>query len=825
MQLPGGAFYFFVSALPALAQVCQPGELRVLVKDSQEAAIFNAQVSVEGQAAPRTTETNGIADFTGVACGSWTIRAAKTGFDPGTATVQMDSGAVVETTVVLNPEMNRSSVEVSDTAATLAQQSVSQANELHPAEVRTLPTNPATVVDTLPLVPGVVRSPRGELNIDGTGEERSSLVVNQSDVTDPATGRFGQSVPLNAIESVNVLNTPFLAQYGRFTQSVVAVETRRGGDKWHFDLNDPFPDFRVRKYRMAGIRNETPRAAIGGSIIPNRLYMLTALQYFLDKVPNRTLGFPYNVSKQERVNWFTQFDYVASVRQLLRFTWHFAPEHTNYVNPNFFDPQPTTPSYAQRNYVTTLAHQLGLWGGTLNSTVAMERFHTFIGSQGDADMVLTPEGNLGNYFGVQTRDAWRREWLEVWSPAPLGVGGTHLPKLGSSLTVANDRGHFAFRPVNIAESTGQLLETIDFLNAGSYSRTDLEATAYVQDHWAPSARLALDYGIRVEHQRLASSLRIAPRSGFSWTPVPGGRTVFRGGYGQFYDHIPLDVYAFSRYPIRTITMYGPDGLPIGGPIEYVDVIGSATGPRSFLVSGHRVAGAFSPRGYTWNAQVEHRFSRLVRARAVYTYNRSAGLITLEPELLGDTHEIVLNGDGSSLYRQLETTARVTWESGNQLNISYTRSRAEGSLNQFDAFLGNFALPVIRPDDYATLPGDLPNRFLLWGRVNPHIWSLQLLPIIEYRNGFPYTALNSLQQYVGTPNSDATRFPDFFSADTRVMRDFKVSKKYTVRLSVTGFNLTNHFNPVAVHNNVDDPLYGLFFGYYHRRYRFDFEVLF
>ena len=71
----------------------------------------------------------------------------------------------------------------------------------------------------------------------------------------------------------------------------------------------------------------------------------------------------------------------------------------------------------------------------------------------------------------------------------------------------------------------------------------------------------------------------------------------------------------------------------------------------------------------------------------------------------------------------------------------------------------------------------------------------------------------------------TRFPNFFSADTRLMRDFKVNPKYTLRLSVTGFNLTNHFNALAIHDNVNDPQAGVFFGNYHRRYRFDFEVVF
>jgi hypothetical protein len=47
----------------------------------------------------------------------------------------------------------------------------------------------------------------------------------------------------------------------------------------------------------------------------------------------------------------------------------------------------------------------------------------------------------------------------------------------------------------------------------------------------------------------------------------------------------------------------------------------------------------------------------------------------------------------------------------------------------------------------------------------------------------------------------------------------------VRLSLSGFNLTNHFNPEAVHSNIADPLNGLFFGHRGRRFTGDFDVLF
>jgi len=817
---------FALVTLPAGAQVCDDGGIRVLVRDSQGAAIFDARVKVSTGATTvdlRSTTTTGVADFSKVPCGEWSISAIKEGFEESVAKAPVSSGGLTELTLMLAPQINRTNLEVSDTVPPI-EQSSSIANELRPIEVKALTSNPPAVLDTLPLVPGVVRATGGELKIDGSGEERSSLVVNQSDVTDPATGHFGQTVPVDSIENVSVLNTPFLAQYGRFTQSVVAVDTRRGGDKWHADLNDPFPDFRIRSYHMQGIRNETPRASAGGPLLRNRLYLMTALQYLLDKVPSRTLPFPHNESKHERVNSFTQFDFVASSRNLITFTYHFSPEHTNFVNPDYFNPQSVTSSYAQRAYVATLADHFGIFGGTLDTTFSMQRFHTFIGAQGDAPMVLTPGGNEGNYFGVQSRDAWRREALMIFSPAPINVAGPHLPKLGVSVTVASDRGHFAFRPVEIVNSDAQLFQRIDWVNPGNYGRTDLEVTAYAQDHWSPSPKLSFDYGVRLEHQRLAQNLRIAPRSGLAWSPLPDGRTVLRVGYGEFYDHIPLDVYAFSRYPLRTVTDYAPNGAILGTPVQFTNVIGSVTGPPSFLVHGQRVAGAFSPRGYTWNTQIEHVASRRLRLRAGYSDNHSVGLIVLEPEVSQTTNEIVLDGNGRSRYRQLEFTAKLAVETNTELVFSYVRSRAEGGLNVFDAFLGNLAAAKIHPNVYTNLPGDLPNRFLLWGRIDPHWWKLRLLPTIEYRNGFPYTVFDAAQNYAGVPNA-GTRFPDFFSADSRVMRDFRVSPKYALRLSVTGFNLTNHFNALAVHSNTADPQYGIFFGNYHRWYRFDFEVIF
>jgi hypothetical protein len=158
----------------------------------------------------------------------------------------------------------------------------------------------------------------------------------------------------------------------------------------------------------------------------------------------------------------------------------------------------------------------------------------------------------------------------------------------------------------------------------------------------------------------------------------------------------------------------------------------------------------------------------------------------------------------------------------QLFFSYVRARARADLNDFAGYVGSFPVPVIRPNQFGNAPADLPNRFLAWGMIQlPR--GFRIAPLMEIRSGFPYAVTDAAQNFVGVPNS--SRFPGFLSLDARISKDFKVNPKYTVRFSVSSYNLTNHFNPEALHNNAADPAYGLFFGQRGRHFTADFDVLF
>jgi hypothetical protein len=777
---------------------------------------------VRADGATALTNSEGLAEFENLSCGTKTISINKEGFAMAAAIpFRAAEHEATDLVLTLALEVVHGSVDVHDTAPAVESNS-SETQQLRSEDVKNLPFRPVIVTDALPLVPGVNRTPDGEIKIDGTGEHRSALVVNQADVTDPATGQFGQTVPIDSVQNMDVLNSPFVAQYGNFTAGVVSVETRRGGEKWSAELNDPLPDFRFRSWRLRGLRDATPRAVAGGPLIANRLYFIDATQYGLIKKPERTLPYPYNESKQASLNSLSQFDYIASSKQTLTVSWHFSPQHTNFVHPEFFNPQPVAPSYAQHNYVATVTDHLEVGGGTLASVVSEQRYDATVGAQGSAEMILTPTGNRGNYFSTQRREAGRTQWLETWSPRTVEARGRHDLMFGTAVTFLNNAGQTWDRPVNMLDITGLLLRRIEFTGGRAYRVSDFEAATFAQDHWSIAPRLALDAGGRIEWQDIAGSVRLAPRIGLGWIPFSGGGTVVRAGYGYFFDRVPLSVYTFGANPQRTIVDYAPDGTIAGEPVSSVNVLGAGTPGSPLIHSGH-IPGNFAPRSAVWNIQVEQRVARWLRIRTVYTKNRSAGLVMLEPQMV-DSAQLMLMGRGRSYYRQLEVTGKFEWKDGQHLFLAYTHSRAQGNLGEFSEFLGNFPMPLIRPNVYSNLPGDLPNRFLAWGRVNLFA-KAEFFPILEYRNGFPYAKVDALGDYVGMPNGDHSRFPNFFSADARIQRDVKINPKYTFRFAASGFNLSNHFNALSVHANIADPQYGVFFGNYHLRYRADFDVLF
>jgi hypothetical protein len=714
--------------------------------------------------------------------------------DSGTAEIEVSLSHIALSRQEVTVQGNSSNPvnEESSTPATLA-----------PTQAKLTPSRPATLTDVLPLIPGVVRANNGSLGIAGYGESHSTLLVNSVDVTDPSTGDFGLSVPIDSVETISVSEMPYLAQYGRFIAGVVTAETRPGGEKWSSSLNDPLPEFRIRSGHLVGLKTASPRLNLSGPLIRRRLYISEGAEYLLDKQSVRTLPFPLNETRSTAINSFTQLDTILSPAQTLTASFHFAPHSQYYAGLDYFNPQPVTPTASFHESTGTVIHRLSLGGGVLQSTIALIRIGSGIQPQGPADMVLGPSGNQGNYFSQQSRGA---------------------TQIGYVLGHTEDEGTFRARPVHIQDASGHTVQRIDFVGGKPFGLSDYEPAAYLQDHWVVNSHFALDVGARFEGQTITSTTRTAPRGGLVWSPTADRRTIVRGGAGIFYDSVPLSTYAFRSYPEQVVTSYGSSGAVTAPPLHYINVTQEALRSGFSLVDRFPRAGNFAPYSVAWNFELERQINRIATVRAKYLQSWARDMITLQPETVQGQNALVLGSSGSAQTRQFEFTVKIGSEARRQFFFSYVRQHAQGSLSDGSRYLGNYPFPVIRPSVFASLPNEIPNRFLLWG-VMALPGKIQLNPHIEYRNGFPYQPTNVVQQYVLLSAGPQYRFPRYFAFDALASKDFQITKKHAVRFSLSMLNITNHFNPLEVHSNTADPQYGRFFGNYPRRFLVDFDFLY
>lgn len=772
-----------------------------------------------------TTDASGKTSFTVNNTGAYSLNIHKNGYLPGQTTLEIGKDNKVSEieAVLTSAVLSQQNIEVKGEVTNPVADTSSGPSILAPTKANDSPLRPATLADALPLIPGIVRAPDGSVRIAGFGEDHSALLVNSVDVSDPATGNFGLSVPIDSVRTIEVSEMPYLAEYGRFTAGVVAAETRRGGEKWAYSLNDPFPDFFLRSGHLDGVRDASPRFNLSGPVLSNHLYFLEGVEYLLNKQEVRTLPFPQSLSTSKAVNSFTQFDAMLSPTQTLTGSFHFAPHSVQYAGLDYFNPQPVTPNSDFHETTAALTDRLAVAGGILQSTIANRIVSSATTAQGTADMVLAPTGNLGNYFGQESRRANRFEWIEQWTTRTFHFGGDHTLQFGSVVGHSENVGSFYARPVLIQDAEGHLLQSIDFSGAGTFDVADTEPAAFAEDHWALNSHLALDLGLRVESQTITYTTRAAPRTGLAWTPDEG-KTVVRSGIGVFYDAVPLDTYAFNTYPQQTITTYNSSGVPVGPPVEYMNLTAEQAKSTFPFVERSQKSGNFAPYSIAWNVALERTVNRFLLFRVKYLQSHEQDMLTLQPEVIQNQHAFVLGASGSARTRQTEFTARIGAASNRQFFFSYVRQYAYGDINAASSYLGNTPFPVVRGNLMASLPSEIPNRFLLWGSYAlPH--KILIVPHVELRSGFPYQPTNVFQQYVAATNGPQYRFPNYFSLSLRVSKDFQVDKKHAVRLSGTVTNLTNHFNPLEVHSNIADPQYGAFFGNYPRRFVLDFDVLF
>jgi len=405
-------------------------------------------------------------------------------------------------------------------------------------------------------------------------------------------------------------------------------------------------------------------------------------------------------------------------------------------------------------------------------------------------MIYGPESQGGSFFNDQEREVQTVQWIEALSISTDRWHGSHVFKFGLDLQDSRYDGTSVSRPVEIRRLDGSLAErTVPFASAGQHVSA-LEVALFAQDRWRLGSRVTFEYGIRMDREDVIERVNWSPRAGVAVGILADGRGILRGGIGRFRQRTPLNVGAFTQFESRQVTRFDVDEVPIGAPVTYVNV------PESDLRTPEAVAGNIE-----WN----QRFGRRVLVKANYLQRNGSHEYIVQPDPIAG--EFRLQSAGRSRYRELELTARYLGGERRDLTVSYVRSRGTADLNNYDQFYGNIRNPIVRTNENSLIGTDVPHRVIVRGTFGlPAKW--EIAPVIEVRSGFPFSAVDEFQDFVGARNR-AGRFPLVRTVDFSLSRPWKV-KKYSFRGGLKVYNLLGASVERDVQNNITSPDYGRFF---------------
>ena len=785
----------FIFSITALAQEAS-GPGRVAVTISVEGLRIPA-VQVELRDVERnvvvartTADAIGQVTFSDVPAGRYIVRGAREGFaDTDSSPFDVHSGATEQVLIEMRLTFVRESVEVilPANSPTESLQPVAVSDLLTGSKMDVQPLAGDDFQSLLTTLPAIVRGPDGRLRVKGGAPTTGALQVSSASLNDPSTGDFDLELPSGAVESVEVLSNPFAAEYGRFSTSVTQVRTRRGTDEWIFKPGNLMPNF-----GKGFVDRFEPRLSISGPLKRDRLLFGQHFQYRHARTPIKSLPDEPTLGL-DSFDSYTRLDAVLSSRHALTLGVIYFPRRITHATLSTFRPPEATPQFTQEGLSAGVVDRVILTDRmVLESTIAVRGFEVDQKPEGDGTMVYAPQTQSGAFFNNQERDVRSVQMVGALTIAQdRWKWGQHVFKIGVDVQRSAFDGLSVSSGLDVVRLDGSLAERTTYRQVMPEQNVDgTELAAFAQDRWRVNDRMSLELGIRFDREAITERINVSPRLGMAVSVLPEGRAILRGGVGKFVERTPLTVGAFTQYEAATVSRFSASGVPLGSPVTYAHVVdGSLKSPESIVTTA------------AW----DQRFGRRVFFKAAYTRRTGSHAYTLYPDPARGA--LVLSSTGASKYWELETTGRYLANERRDLTVSYVRSHSTRDLNDYDDYFGNFRNPIIRANENSLSSTDVPHRWIVRGSLGlPGTWTFS--PIYEWRTGFPWSAVDEFQDFVGERNRSG-RLPRVSTFDFALTRPWRF-KKYGFTAGLRVFNAFGGGNERDVQANVTAPDYGAFY---------------
>lgn len=870
------------------------------VIDPSGAVVQNARVTAQqtdtGLVVSTLTGRDGRFRFPYLKIGLYEVTVRCAGFADVSHRLTVTVGSAFELPISLSLASGSTDITVTDQPAGLETARSQIAGTVSQGEIKQLPLNGRNFLDVALLVPGVSPTNTGSNQLFAessgvpgqgisVGSQRNfsnSFIVDGLSNNDDAAGLTGALYGIDVVNEIQVVTSGAQAEFGRALGGYVNAVTKSGTNTVHGDLYGYFRNSRFNaanplSNKVLPLTQAQYGASLGGPLARDRTFYFSNFERRdLNQSGLVTIS-PANVSA---IN--TRLQSTGYPGSLVSTGLYPNPVGTTDVFSKLDHQFSDKDQFSIRYSLYKVESQNSRGAGALNAPSASANLY-------DTDQVVA-FSNIATISPRLTNETRGQFWnsnLEAPPSDPAGpsvsiAGVASFGTLSSSPTARTNRVGEVVDNISYQSGAHALRFGIDFLVnddtitfprsfRGSYSFSSLSnflsglynnsgftqtfansvvpqrnpnAGFYGQDEWKLRDGLTLNLGIRYDLQFLKSiatdTNNVSPRAGFAWSPLASRRLVVRGGFGTFYDRVPLRALANALLSASNSTKPADLSQIIislspgqaGAPAFPARLNSLALPPGvlfNFTTMQRNLQNAYS---VAWNFDIEQQLGKTSAIEAGYEHMRGLHLIAsinrnvptcvaagsnngCRPDP-GYSNNSQYSAAGDSRYEGLHVSFVQRPAKWGNYRVSYTFSKALDNVGEFffSGPLNNFNIW----QDYGRSDDDQRHRFVFdgsmhsprgqastfWGHVSH---GFELTGSIQYYSSLPLNITSGSTTIQGTAarptiggiyiGRNAGFGPDLLGISGRLTRVFQLTDRLRMEAIAEGFNLTNHTNAISL----------------------------
>ena len=895
--------FTFITASAWAQETINYASLSGRVIDPAGAVVDGARVTARqtetNQNTEGTTDRDGRFRFGFLRVGPYEVSVEKRGFADTVRKVQLTVGAAFDLPFSLAVGQMETKVEVSGEAPVLEAARTQIASTISPNEIANLPLSGRNYLDIALFVPGVSPTntaanqlfaetsaiPGQGISIGSQRNFSNSFIIDGVSANDDAAGVAGTFIGVDVVDELQVVTSGGQAELGRALGGYVNVVTKSGGNTLHGDV---YGYFRNSRFNAANALSNTVLpltqaqygASLSGPAIHDKTFyfvnfegrdlnqsgLVTIAPSAVAAINARLAGVGYPgplISTGDfrnpvhNQNLFAKVDHKFSDTD--QFSAHYSLYHVDSINSR--GAGGLSASTASANLFDTDQTIAASNVKTLSPRIVNETRMQFTNSNLSAPpsdpvgpaVSISGVASFGTLSGSPTA---RLNRLYEGTDSLSVQHGAHAIKVGVDFLYNADSITFQ-RTIRGSYSFSSLANFLNGVyNSSGYTQTfgvtqvhqtNPNVGFYAQDEYKVTPSLTLNLGIRYDLEFLKTIAtqtgNVSPRGGFAWTPFASRRMVVRGGYGLFYDRIPLRPLANALLSAGNTTVVGNlqqlsislSPTQAGAPV-FPGILGSLTIPAgvlfNFSTMDPNLKNAYSEQG---SFEIEQQIGGNATLSVGYQHVRGLHLIVSVNQNVPSCAAVGTNNGcrpnpnygNDSQYSSMADShydgahisfvqRPVKW--GNY-RVSYTYSKALDDVSEFffSAPINNFNIW----QDYSRSDDDQRSRLSFEGTIHSSMASattpwerlshgFQLTSSLTAYSPLPFnitTGANTIQGTGGRPtingvfiNRNAGEGFSILNLNVRLSRTFAIGERLRLQALAEMFNTLNHVN-VATLNGV------------------------